>query len=120
MTDSASKPQEPSTKRDSLGICLLALLAVLLVAAWGFGMSTERPSPPGLGPVFMGLFLLVLGGMFWASYFIATRSPVLGWLLNFASGWPGAKTPKMAFLWALVAFISGVGAITAGLGIPLL
>lgn len=120
MTDIASKPQQPTAKRDWLGIGLLALLGALLVAAWSFGMSADRPSPPGLGPIFMGVFLLVLAGIFWASYFIADRSPVLRWFLNFASAWPAAKSPKMAFLWALVVLISGIGAITAGLGMPLL
>ena len=83
-------------------------------------MSSERPAPSALGAVFMGLFLLVLGAMFAASYFFSNRSPVFRWLLNFASGFPFARSRKMAFLFSLVCILSGAGAIADGLGFRLL
>lgn len=103
----------------ALGIALIGALAALLIAAWGFGMSTERPPPSGLGPVFMGLFLVALGFMFLASYFFSGKTFFLRWLLDFASGFPSLRTPKMAFFFFLLSVFCGVVAIMDGLGIPL-
>jgi hypothetical protein len=104
---------------NKLSLVLIAVLLVLLITAWIFGMSTARPPPPGLGPVFMGAFLIALGLMFLASYFYAERTFFLRWLLQFASGFPGFRTRKMAFVFFILCVLSGIGAITDGLGVPL-
>jgi hypothetical protein len=119
IRDRATNQQPAPGRRDTLGIACIAILAALLAAAWASGMSSDRPAPPGPGTVFMGLFLLFLGAMFVASYFVPNGSPVLRWLLKFASGFPGMKSPKMVFLLALVCMLSGAGAIATGLGVRL-
>lgn len=103
------------SRPDKLSVTLIAILVVLLLLAWGFGMSTPRPAPPSPGPVFMGLFLIALGAMFVASYFSAGRSIFLRALLRFATGFPWARDPKMAFVLALVCVIAGLGALGDGL-----
>jgi hypothetical protein len=62
------------------------------------------------------MFLIALGSMFLASYYYSARSFFLRWLLSFASGWPGARTSKMAFFFSLLCVVTGIGAIADGLG----
>ena len=113
--------QEPRPSGpDALGFGLIAVLVALVVAAWAFGMSAEKPHPPGPGPVFMGLFLLALGAMFLASYYHSAKSFFLRWLLRFAMAFPGMNSPKMAWLISFVCALSGLGAIAQGLGWRLL
>jgi hypothetical protein len=103
-----------------LGAVLLGILVALLAAAWVTGMSTEKPAPPGTGPVFMGLFLIALGLMFLASYFQPWRSFFLRWLLKFSMGFPALANRKMAIFFSLLCIFTGVGAIADGLGIDFL
>lgn len=99
-----------------LGTVLIGILLALLIAAFGFGLSTDRPTPPGMGPVFMGLFLVALALMFLASYFVASRSFFLRWLLKLSMAFPFAQNRGMALLLFAVCILSGVGAIARGLG----
>ena len=101
---------------DKLSFALIGVLAIFLVAAWISGMPRGRPAEPMVGPVFMGLFLIGLGLMFFASYFHSERSFFLRWLLGFAVGFPGAPYPKLAFFWSFVSVGCGLGAIADGLG----
>lgn len=104
-----------------LSASLIAVLVVLVGLAFGFGMSTERPTPPGMGPVFMGLFLVALGSMFFASYFLSGRSYFLRWLLALSMGlFPKLHDRRMAFFLATIAIVNGIGAIAAGLGFSFL
>jgi hypothetical protein len=64
----------------------------------------------------MGLFLLALGFMFLASYFYASKSFFLRWLLRFAMGFPGMPSPKMAFFFSFLCVVTGLGAIADGVG----
>jgi hypothetical protein len=97
---------------DKLSVGLVTVLVSLLGLAWFFGLSTLRPAPPGLGAVFMGLFLVSLSAMFAASYFYADRSVLLRSLLRFASGFPGLADARMAFVLALVCLVAGLGAMS--------
>jgi hypothetical protein len=117
VPDSSTTETARPGKPDKLGLILIGVLVLLLSLAWGFGMSTERPHPPGLGPIFMGLFLFALGMMFAASYFYATRSFVLRWLLRFSTVFPGLPSTKMAFFMAFLCVGSGLGALADGLGL---
>ena len=103
-----------------LGAALLGILMALLAAAWVAGMSTEKPAPPGTGPIFMGSFLIALGLMFLASYFIPWKSFFLRWLLKFSMGIPSLANRKMAIFFSMLCILSGIGAIADGLGIDVL
>ena len=103
-----------------LGAFLIGLLLALLIASFAFGMSSEKPTPPGAGPIFMGLFLVALGLMFAASYFQAWRSFFLRWLLRFSMGFPWLADRRMAFLLSALCIFSGLAAIADGLGIDVL
>jgi hypothetical protein len=120
VTAKPTTESPPTSRLDALGLGLIAVLAALVITAWAFGMSTERPHPPGPGPVFMGLFLLALGAMFLASYFYSAKSFFLRWLLRFAMAFPGMHSPKMAWLMSFVCALTGLGAIAQGLGLRLL
>jgi len=100
-----------------LGLVMIVILGALLLAAWASGMSTERPAPPGMGPIFMGVFLIVLGLMFFASYFAAWKSFFLRWLLRFSMGFPGLADRRMALLFSALCVFSGIAAIADGLGL---
>ena len=99
-----------------LGTALLGVLVALLIAAWVAGLSTTRPAPPGAGTVFMGLFLIALGLMFLASYFIAWRTFFLRWLLSLSRGFPFLSDCRTALLLFALCMFSGVLAIADGLG----
>jgi hypothetical protein len=99
---------------------LIAILAGLLLAAWIAGMSTEKPPPPGPGPVFMGMFLVALGAMFLSSYYFFEKSFFLRWLLRLSTSFPGARDRKMAFLFSFICTLVGIGAILDGLGLSFL
>lgn len=101
-----------------LGTVLIGVLLSLLAAAFIAGMSTERPAPPGSGPVFMGMFLVALGLMFSLSYFMANKSFFLRWLLNFSTGFPKLADKRMAFFLSAICVFSGIAAIADGLGLP--
>jgi len=111
---------KPVGNLDKLSLALISLLVALLFSTLVLGMSSDMPPPPGLGPVFMGLFLITLGVMFFASYFYSARSFFLRWLLQFASGFPGLATPKMTFFFSFLCVLSELGAIADGLGLNLL
>lgn len=98
------------TRPDRISATLIGILVALLIAAFSFGMSTERPHPPGPGPVFMGLFLIALGIMFAASYFYSSKASFLAWLLSFAESFPGPHSRKTTFMLPFVAILSGAGA----------
>jgi len=73
-----------------------------------------------MGPVFMGLFLVALGAMFFASYFFSQKAYFLRWLLSLSTGlFPRLNDRRMAFLFSAIAFGNGVIAIADGLGISL-
>ena len=115
--DTQTRADEPGYL---LGSVLLGILVALLAAAWIAGMSSERPAPPGMGPIFMGLFLIALGLMFLASYFSPWRSFFLRWLLKFSMGFPSLANRKMAIFFSVLCVVTGVGAIADGLGLDLL
>lgn len=103
-----------------LGIFLITILVGLLSAAWIAGMSTDRPPPPGPGPVFMGMFLVALGLMFLSSYYLSEQCFFLRWLLKLSMAFPGANNRKMAFLFSFICTLVGIGAILDGSGFSLL
>ena len=112
------KPQEPRNEPGhALSSILISVLVLLVGLAFGFGMSTERPAPSGMGPVFMGLFLVALGTMFFASYFFSQRSYFLRWLLALSMGlFPKLSDRRMAFLFSAIAIGNGIIAIADGFG----
>lgn len=115
------KYSEVNTKTGrGLGISLIAILVGLLSAAWIAGMSTERPPPSGLGPVFMGMTLIALGIMFFSSYYFSGKTFFLRWLLQLSMAFPGAKSRKTVFLLSFICTLVGIGAILDGLGIRFL
>lgn len=116
MSSEMKNPQKKGEPGYLLGVLLIAILTVLLIAAWVAGMSTERPHPAGMGPVLMGLFLIALGLMILGSYFQPERSFFLRWLLRFSTGFPGWADKKVALLLFLVCVLSGLGAIADGMG----
>ena len=115
--DAQSRTDEPG---HLLGAVLLGILVALLVAAWAMGLSTEKPAPPGMGPVFMGLFLIALGLMFLASYFLSWKSFFLRWLLRSSMAFPFLANRKMAIFFSVLCLFSGLVAIADGLGLDLL
>lgn len=116
-TDSAGGTNEPGRL---LGAVLIGILVVLLGAAWLAGMSTERPAPSGMGPVFMGLFLIALGSMFFASYFQSSKSFFLRWLLRLSMGFLFFPDRRMAMLLCMLCVVTGGLAIADGLGMRFL
>lgn len=102
-----------------LGALLIGVLVVLLAAAWGLGIP-RGPEPYGWDPVFMGLFLIALGLMFWASYYVAWKSFFLRWLLRFSMGTPGFKDRRTALFFAFVCLLNGIGVILHGFGLTIL
>lgn len=65
----------------------------------------------------MGLFLLAFGAMLAASYAYSAKSFFLRWLLQFATGFLGMRSPKMAWFLSFICVLTGLGAIAQGFGL---
>jgi hypothetical protein len=101
-----------------LGFALIAILLSLLTAAWVSGLSPEKPTPPGMGTLFMGLFLIALGLTFLASYSYSSKSFFLRWLLKLCMGFPFMSDyRKVAILLSVICILTGVLTLGDGLGI---
>jgi hypothetical protein len=103
------RPQPPQERGDLLGLCLIAVLAALMVAA----LRAEGPAKP----ILMGLALVAWGGMFLASYFFSHKTFFLLGLRWFCVTLSYPSTPRMAFFYAAVMAAMGLASILAGLGV---
>lgn len=101
-----------------LGAVLIAILAVLLLAAWSLGLSSQRSLENGAGTVVMGVFLIALGTMFLSSYFKSASSFFLRWLLQLSMSFPFFRSPRMAIFLAGLCMLVGVLTIAKGLKLP--
>lgn len=96
-----------------LGWSLIGLLALLLVAGLAFGVELG-PGQPGLGTVFIGLYVLVWGLMFLASYFYSHKTFFLRGLIWVCEHFSAPKGRGMALFYAALGIFLGSGAILKG------
>lgn len=97
------------------GLCLWILIGLLGVVIF-YGIQSD-PMSAGRGTVLLGLYIMVLGFMYLASYYFSHKAVffrVLIWHCEHASVPAGRK---MAFFYFLLAFIIGLATLLGGLGI---
>jgi len=99
-----------------LGSVAIAVLVVLLVAAVNVGVEPGLDRP-GLGNALLGIYIMVWGFMFLASYFYSHKSfffRALMWVCEHLS-YPATRT--MALFYFALAFILGGIATLRGLNL---
>ncbi len=97
------------------GLCLWILIGLLGLVIF-YGIQSD-PMSAGRGTVLMGLYIMVLGFMYLASYYFSHKAlflRVLMWHCEHASVPAGRK---MAFFYFLLAFVIGLATLLSGLGI---
>ena len=97
------------------GLCLWILIG-LLGAVIFYGMQSD-PMSAGRSTVLLGVYIMVLGLMYLASYYFSQKAVffrVLIWHCEHASVPAGIK---MAFFYFLLAFVIGFATLLSGLGI---
>ncbi|WAC75221.1 hypothetical protein OU995_11195 [Roseateles sp. SL47] len=92
-----------------LGFALICVLAVLTVAALRAPADTKN--------LVMGVYLMVWGCMFIASYFFSHKTFFLRGLLWFCVTMACPSTPKMAFFYGFMGLGMGAVSLMAGLGL---
>lgn len=92
-----------------LGYSLIGLLALLTVAA-----LIARPE---IKNVVMGVYLMVWGFMFLASYYFSHKTFFLRGLLWFCLKMACPSTPKMAFFYAFMGIAMGAVSMASGFGL---
>ena len=91
-----------------LGIALIATLVVLLVAVIEVGVESG-PIRPGTASVLLGLYVLVWGCMFLASYFFSHKTFFFRGLIWVCEHLSFPASRKMAFFYfVLTLFIGGL------------
>ena len=110
----------PTTPKNETGfllsLALVGLLVALLVAVLAVGVNSG-PIQPGPRGILLGLYIMVWGCMFLASYYFSHKSFFLRglvWICEHIS-YPASR--KMAFFYFLLAFGVGTMALLAGMGI---
>ena len=108
------------TPPNETGVFLSALCLWILIGLLGavlfYGIQSG-PMTAGRGTVLLGLYIIIWGFMYLASYYFSHKAiffRVLIWHCEHASVPAGRK---MAFFYFLLAFIIGFAALLSGLGI---
>ena len=111
-----TQPKPENETGLALGLSLIGILVALLIAALAFGV---RPGPIQAGPssILLGLYIMVWGVMFLASYYFSHKSfffRALIWVCEKASH---PRSRKMAFFYFALAIIVGGASLLAGMGV---
>ncbi len=116
LNEKRSKPTPPNETGVFLSNLCLWILIGLLGAAIFYGIQSG-PTSDGRSTVLLGLYIMVLGFMYLASYYFSHKAivfRVLIWHCEHASVPAGRK---MAFFYFLLAFVIGFATLLSGLGI---
>lgn len=100
-----------------LGTSIILLGVVLCIVVIGLMARNSEHLEKGWGPIWAGIYMYYIGVVFLLSYFFPDESFLfrgIMWICKHFSAPPGEK---MAFFYALLAFILGTGAIMIGVGI---
>ncbi len=116
MNEKRSKNTPPNETGVFLsGLCLWILIGLL--GAVIFYRNQPEPMSTGRGTVLLGLYIMVWGFMYLASYYFSHKAiffRVLIWHCEHASAPAGRR---MAFFYFLLAFIIGFAILLGGLGV---
>jgi len=111
-----SAPSRTDVPGVALGVLLIAVLAGLMIASLLSGFETG-PLRPGTSTVFLGVYLMVWGLMFLASYWLSHRTfffRALIWVCEHAS-YPQGR--GMAFFFAALTLLAGAYVTLVGSGV---